>query len=175
MMGAVSLSPMPPVSLEPSLGSTKEMTWSTLNADTLDCVLDLEKQLYSHPWSRGNFLDALSSGYPAHLLSAGDELVGYLVAMLGVEEVHLLNLAVAPAYQNQGWARQMLTCLALWSKVHQARCIWLEVRCGNVRALKVYRQFGFEAVGLRTDYYPLTSHRREDAVVMRLHLEKTHL
>ena len=43
---------------------------------------------------------------------AGDHLLGYFVAMLGVDEAHLLNITVAPAYQRQGWARVLLDALA---------------------------------------------------------------
>ena len=44
---------------------------------------------------------------------------------------------------------------------------WLEVRKGNMRAQQIYLRFGFESVGLRKGYYPVSHLEREDAVVMR--------
>jgi ribosomal-protein-alanine N-acetyltransferase len=101
-------------------------------------------------------------------LEAGEHLLGYLVAMQVIDEVHLLNITVAPAFQRQGWAQALLEYLKLWSLQQGANCLWLEVRQSNERALKLYQAFGFEQVGLRKDYYPASRTSRESAVVMRL-------
>ena len=141
-----------------------------LTPERLDAVLAIEQTAYTHPWSRGNFIDTLASGYLAQLLMAGDQLLGYFIAMKGVDEVHLLNITVAPAFQRQGWAHVMLDALALWSRGQGAQWLWLEVRVGNQRALEVYERHGFRRVGLRRAYYPAGHGQREDAVVMSLKL-----
>jgi ribosomal-protein-alanine N-acetyltransferase len=141
-----------------------------LTLSRLDDVLDVEYSAYSHPWTRGNFTDAMASGYQAQLLVAGDQLLGYFVAMMGVDEVHLLNITVAPAYQKQGWARVLLDALALWARGRGAQWLWLEVRVSNERALHVYQAHGFRRVGERRRYYPAPAGQREDAVVMSLPL-----
>jgi ribosomal-protein-alanine N-acetyltransferase len=46
--------------------------------------------------------------------------------------------------------------------------LWLEVRASNQRALSLYRRRGFVEVAVRRDYYPASTLRREDAIVMRL-------
>lgn len=132
----------------------------------LDEVLAIEREAYGHPWSRGNFSDSLRSGYQAQLLCAGDTLLGYFVAMKGVDEVHLLNITVAPAYQGQGWGRVLLDALSLWSRAEGAQWLWLEVRVGNLRAQRVYERYGYRRVGERKNYYPAHEGRREDAIVM---------
>jgi len=131
----------------------------------LDEVLAIEQVAYAHPWTRGNFADSLRAGYLAQLLCAGDHLLGYFVAMKGVDEVHLLNITVAPAYQGQGWGRTMLDALVLWSRGQGAEWLWLEVRAGNARARHVYEAYGFGRVGERKRYYPAEG-GREDAIVM---------
>ena len=140
----------------------------TLSESDLDRVVAVEQTVYSHPWTLGNFKDALKSGYAAFKLEAGEHLIGYLVAMQVIDEVHLLNITVAPAFQRQGWAHAMLQFLNLWSLQKEAQCLWLEVRQSNERALKLYQAFGFEQVGLRKDYYPESRTSRESAVVMRM-------
>jgi ribosomal-protein-alanine N-acetyltransferase len=134
-------------------------------------VLQVEQRAYSHPWSRANFLDALHSGYQAQMLTAGGQLLGYFVAMKGVDEVHLLNITVAPEFQRQGWARVLLDALALWSRGQGAQWLWLEVRVSNTRALQIYEAHGYRRVGQRKGYYPGPHGQREDAVVMSLALE----
>ena len=70
------------------------------------------------------------------MLLAGDELLGYFVAMLGVDEAHLLNITVAPAISARAgrwsyWTR--------WPVVARARrmAVWLEVRASSTRAQQV--------------------------------------
>lgn len=142
-----------------------------MNEQRLDAVVALEQQAHPHPWQRRHFADCLASAYEAQLLLAGDTLLGYFVAMKGVEEVHLLNITVAPEHQRQGWARVLLDALALWSLSQGAQWLWLEARDSNTRALQVYKAHGFRHVGVRRQYYPAAQGRREDAVVMSLKLD----
>ena len=143
-----------------------EVRFEPITPDHLDAVLQVEKAAYAKPWSSGNFVDSLNSGYEAQMLLAGDTLLGYFVAMKGVDEVHLLNITVAPTYQRQGWAHVMLDALALWAKGQRADWLWLEVRVGNLRAIEVYKAQGFTRMGLRKKYYPVVNGEREDAMVM---------
>ena len=141
-----------------------------LQAQHLDAVMRVEQQAYAHPWSVTNFKDALQTGYQAQLLMAEGEVLGYFIAMKGVDEVHLLNITVAPDHQRQGWARLMLDALAIWSRGQGANWLWLEVRVGNQRALQVYESQGFRQVGRRKAYYPAGFGKREDALVLGLRL-----
>lgn len=134
--------------------------------ERLDALLAVEQRVYSHPWSRGNFTDSLTSGYQIELLLGGEQLIGYFVAMPGVEEAHLLNITVAPEFQQQGWATVLLDALALWARGRSAQWLWLEVRVSNLRARQVYEKYGFQRVGERKRYYPGPGAEREDAVVM---------
>ncbi len=131
----------------------------------LDEVVAIERRAYGHPWTRGNFADSLRSGYQAQLLCAGDTLLGYFVAMQGVDEVHLLNITVDPMYHRQGWGRVMLDALSLWARAQGAQWLWLEVRTSNQRAQQVYLRYGYRRVGERKSYYP-ADRGREDAIVM---------
>ncbi|MDE2605013.1 MAG: ribosomal protein S18-alanine N-acetyltransferase [Burkholderiales bacterium] len=135
----------------------------------LDEVVAIERRAYTHPWTRGNFSDSLKSGYQAQLLVAGHVILGYFVAMQGVDEVHLLNITVDPPYQGKGWGRVMLDALALWARARNAQWLWLEVRRGNLRAQQVYLRYGFRRVGERRNYYP-AEQGREDAIVMSFKL-----
>ncbi|MCS4295893.1 ribosomal-protein-alanine N-acetyltransferase [Comamonas sp. BIGb0152] len=153
--------------------ATPQLRWSALRIDDLDRLLEVENQCYSHPWTRGNFIDSMAMGYAMQLLWVDQELIGYFVAMQGVDELHLLNITVNPRYQRQGWAQVLLDQLRSWAATVQAQAIWLEVRISNVRAQQIYLQFGFESVGLRKRYYPVSHVEREDAMVMRYLLPTT--
>jgi ribosomal-protein-alanine N-acetyltransferase len=148
---------------------TVEAGFEAMTDSRLDEVVAIERRAYRHPWTRGNFSDSLKSGYQAQLLCAGDAVVGYFVAMQGVDEVHLLNITVDPQYQGQGWGRVMLDALALWARGQGAQWLWLEVRTGNTRAQQVYLRYGYRRVGERRNYYP-ADEGREDAIVMSFKL-----
>lgn len=137
----------------------------------LDEVMAIENAAYPFPWTRGNFIDSLASGYPAQVLFDSDrrgQLIGYFVAMEGVDEMHLLNLTVAPEAQSQGHGRFMLDALLDLCRQHHAMQLWLEVRQSNPRARALYRRYGFRDIGVRRGYYPAAAGRREDALVMSL-------
>jgi len=143
-----------------------EVNLSPITEATLAAVQAIEQQAHPHPWQLQHFRDCLQAGYLAQCLHASDTLLGYFVAMRGVDEVHLLNLTVAPQWQRQGWAQWMLRALLLWSRGLGAQCVWLEVRASNTRAIHVYKAHGFRYAGRRKQYYPAGAGQREDAWVM---------
>lgn len=139
----------------------------------LDEVMAIEVSAYSHPWTRGNFIDSLAAGNLTWLRrDAGGHCIGYCVAMPGFEEMHLLNITVAPAAQRRGHARAMLQAVCEACQAQRHDTLWLEVRTSNDGARQLYSQLGFETVGLRRDYYPAAAGQREDAVVMRLGIQR---
>ena len=150
---------------------TVPVRFEAMTESHLDAVTALEQQVHSHPWQKRHFSDCLASAYEAQLLMADEQLLGYFVAMKGVDEVHLLNLAVAPGYQRQGLARLMLDALALWSVGQGAQWLWLEARHSNTRAIHIYKAHGFRTMGVRREYYPAADGQREDAVIMSLQLK----
>lgn len=141
--------------------------------DTLDALLAIEARCYSHPWSRGNFIDALAVGYLAQgLQTPAGELVAYMIAMAGVDEWHLLNITVSPDHQGRGHAVRLLHELTRHARSTGADCIWLEVRPSNLRARAVYARHGFLQVGVRRGYYPDLNGQREDALVLKLDIRQ---
>lgn len=139
----------------------------------LDAAVAIEVGAYAFPWSRGNFVDSLASGYAASVLYDGaGEILGYFVAMAGVEEMHLLNITVAPHAQHRGHALYLLDALVALCRERGARQLWLEVRESNARARTIYLRRGFAHVGRRKGYYPAAHGQREDAVVMSLPIEE---
>lgn len=139
----------------------------------LDAVAAIEASAYAHPWTRGNFADSLGAGYVAELLlGANAQVLGYLLGLYGHQETHLLNLTVAPAFQRQGHGLVLLARLSELARLRGDRQLWLEVRQSNAPAQRLYRQAGFEDIGLRRGYYPAGANGREDALVMRLKLAR---
>lgn len=131
----------------------------------LDAVLRIEREVHAHPWTRGNFSDALRSQYQCKVYESAGMMLGYAVMMLAVDEAELLDIAVAAQHQHRGWGRKLLDEMMALARRHDMRRMVLEVRRSNVAAINLYRKVGFANIGLRRDYYP-AENGREDAILM---------
>jgi ribosomal-protein-alanine N-acetyltransferase len=135
----------------------------------LDEVVHVEYAIYPFPWTRGNFMDSIQSGYETWIVRDGSgTLAGYFLMMPAVDEAHLLNITVSAEFQRQGIGRLLLDKVIELARAKGLRSILLEVRPSNTHALAVYRHCGFAEIGLRRNYYPAPAGKREDAIVMRL-------
>lgn len=148
----------------------EQLSYAPMVMADLDAVFAIEQAVYPHPWTRGNFVDSLASGYSAWTVYDGAELAGYFLLMIAVDEAHLLNVSVAAARQGQGLGRYLLDKVAACARGLGASSILLEVRPSNQRALAVYLRYGFVEIGRRKNYYPAHHGQREEAIVMRFEL-----
>ncbi|MFP4903466.1 ribosomal protein S18-alanine N-acetyltransferase [Paraburkholderia sp. BR14261] len=141
---------------------------SPMTESDLDEVAIVERSAYEFPWSRGNFEDSLRNGYYGLCMRhVTGTLIGYCVLMPVVDEMHLLNLCVAPQAQGAGAGLAMLREAVRIARTQGLEGLLLEVRPSNHRAIRLYEQFGFVTIGRRKNYYPARHHSREDALVMR--------
>jgi ribosomal-protein-alanine N-acetyltransferase len=134
--------------------------------DDVEEILAVEEASFTNPWTREMYLAELENPEVSHLYVARDEarcIVGYCAFWLVGDELHINNLAVAPARRRAGVASALLThVLQEGRRLGAIRAI-LEVRRSNTVALRVYERFGFTVTGVRPGYY---SHPVEDALVL---------
>ena len=136
-----------------------------MTAADLDEVEAIERAVYTHPWTRGNFTDSLDSGYHCWILEGRGGIAAYCVVMIAAGEAHLLNLSVAAALQRRGLGSELLEFVIGLAREHGAATLYLEVRASNVAGRGLYARHGFAEIGMRRDYYPHAT-GREDAVTM---------
>lgn len=129
-------------------------------------VLDIEGLSYDFPWSAGIFLDCLRMGYSSWVCEDRQaSLLGYTLLSFAVDEGHILNLTVNPAYRRQGIGLTLLDFLvSVAGRAGLSRLI-LEVRPSNQAGLALYQRNGFEQIGMRRGYYPAHG-GSEDAIVL---------
>jgi ribosomal-protein-alanine N-acetyltransferase len=80
-----------------------------------------------------------------------------------LDELHINNLAVLPAYRRAGIGLALLRHALDEGARMGARRATLEVRRSNEAARQLYERFGFSVVGVRHGYY---SNPVEDALVL---------
>lgn len=131
----------------------------------VDAVLGIEQSVQAYPWTRGNFMDALNSGYLCCVDEADGEIRGYAVLMPALEEAELLTIGVATAQQRKGLGRAMLREILETARKNKMHRVFLEVRPSNAAAIALYRSTGFAEIGVRRGYYQNVN-GREDALLM---------
>jgi len=92
-----------------------------------------------------------------------NQMAGFAVARHpSPDELEILNLAVDPPFRRRGVARSLIAQLLANFRGN----VYLEVRQSNIAARKLYHSLGFEAIGVRKDYYDSPG---ESAIVMKFH------
>lgn len=131
----------------------------------LRSVLRIEAQVYPRPWSLGLFMSelALRSARAYYVAKVGGTVVGYAGLMLTGDDAHVTTIAVDPEWHRHKVATRLLLNMAHIARERRAGSLTLEVRVSNHGAQALYRQFGFQPVGIRRNYY---TEINEDALIM---------
>ncbi|MCU7945890.1 MAG: ribosomal protein S18-alanine N-acetyltransferase [Candidatus Thiodiazotropha sp. (ex Cardiolucina cf. quadrata)] len=140
-----------------------------LNED-LSHVMAMEERVYHFPWTLGIFQDCLRVGYCCWVVTLDQQVIGYGVMSVVIDESHILNICIHPKWQGQGLGYKLTQRLLKIARQHGAETVFLEVRASNQIAFKLYEKIGFVKIGQRRNYYPAADRKREDALVMALEI-----
>jgi len=151
--------------VETRLTIMMDKTLREMTQADLDVIWNIERRVHAHPWTLGNFHDALVSKNICLVYEDGGQIIGYAVLMLVVDEVQLLNISIDAPYQRQGLGMRLLRELQTQMRDLKMQRMLLEVRPSNTAARGLYEAAGFVKIGLRRGYYAGTQ-GREDAMVM---------
>ena len=134
----------------------------------IDDVLAIEESSFANPWTREMYLAEFENrGVSSCYLAKAEtgQAIGFCSFWYVVDELHINNLAVAPASRRSGVATALLErVLNDGAKLGVAR-VTLEVRRSNTAARCLYERFGFTVVGVRRAYYTKPV---EDAIMLSL-------
>ena len=128
--------------------------YDTLKEEYLDAITNLDKLCFSIPWSKNLFESELASSLARYVLALdGESVVGSCGIQSVAGEGSITNIAVHPAYRNQGIASALLEQIIDYARAQKLDFITLEVRESNINAINLYTKYGFELVGSRKGYY----------------------
>lgn len=157
---------------------TSPLAIGPLTLTDLESVMELEKVSFPSPWTLATYHSELTrnsrSRYlkvgpaPASGVSATGAALPALIAQGGImlfgAEMHIVTIAVQPAWRGRSIGEWLLLALLALGREEGAHTATLEVRVSNEIALRLYRRAGFESVGYRRRYYP----DKEDARILAL-------
>jgi len=148
-------------------------TYRLGTVDDIDAVFELNAQLFAEKWSKKSFLDVMQSGFDLYVCESNKQIAAYILSQDILDEVHIMQVAVSPAYQRQGIAKALSTRLLADKEGYLL--VLLEVRASNIAAQKLYAQLDFTELGRRKGYYvpKQKGEEREDAILMQLTFNNT--
>src|SRR4030065_1512912 len=116
-----------------------DMTLRAMTQADVDAVLAIDQAVQRFPWTRGNFADALNSGY----LCCVDEtesggIRGYAILMPVVDEAEVLSIGVAQAEKREGLGGAILAGMLDMARAKNMKRGVLRVRLSNVAAIAFY-------------------------------------
>lgn len=131
-----------------------------------DCaqVAELEKKIFSQPWSEQGFCDAIDMEQNIFLVAEeAGEVWGYIGMYQSLDEGEITNVAVAPEQRNTGIGWMLMQEALEKAKQQGIVQIVLEVRVSNASAIHLYEKCGFVSCGIRKGFYDFP---KEDACIM---------
>ena len=132
----------------------------------LDEVLAIERASFANPWTWDMFRWEMENGPISRLYvlkDVGGRIRAFCSIWIVASELHINNLAVAPAWRRQGLGRALLTRVLAAGVAEGVREATLEVRRSNLAARRLYEDLGFVVAGVRRDYY---TNPLEDALIL---------
>jgi ribosomal-protein-alanine N-acetyltransferase len=148
-----------------------------MTEDDIKDVLEIETEVFKHPWSREffNLIINDTNNYVITLRNTrkiigygGFHLINKKIGFLSREKeyhriIHLMNIAIAPPEQRRGFGTYLMHTLLCRAYASDAEYCYLEVRPSNEKAFSFYRKCGFSVIGIIDNYYP---EEKEHALVM---------
>ena len=129
----------------------------------------VEHESFTLPWSRVAFYNELVQNQFAKyiVLEVEEKVVGYCGVWIVIDEAHITNIALLPAYRGRKLGEALLRKLMDYARENGAKTMTLEVRVSNNVAQSLYRKLGFQGGAIRKNYY---TDDHEDALVMWVNL-----
>lgn len=143
--------------------------------DNIMAVMDAAfDPAFGEAWTRSQVLGSLASPYCHYglidaqgaTLDGLNTAAGFYMSRNAFDEEELLLLAVHPDARRRGLAVRLLDNLAEGATQRGISAIFLEMRDGNPAEI-LYRDWGFQPVGRRRNYYRSSNGEWIDAITFR--------
>lgn len=145
------------------------LTFRKMTIADLDDIMEIEYSSFTLPWTMESFYNELiNNKYAVYLVvEDGGKVVGYCGAWVIIDEAHITNIAILPAWRGRKLGEALLRNLMDLGIKMGIKKMTLEVRVSNYVAQSLYRKLGFKDGGIRRFYY---TDNMEDALIMWVEL-----
>ncbi len=142
---AIPLQPLTPEFIRP------EVHLRALGSHEINHLTLLDHQAFDWPWqfSSGELVKWLMTADRFAVLEEQGDLVGYSCVQVHGEQAQIVRLAILPARQGLGYGRYLLADALDFAARQGAKHVTLNTQWHNVVSQRLYKGFGFRAVGRR--------------------------
>lgn len=141
------------------------MRFEPLRYEHLAQMAQIEREAFDQPWSVNMFIPEVEDKNAHYIVGTrGDEVICYGGFHKVLDEAHITNIAVKDTNRGKGIGRLLLGQLIDDARRNDINYMTLEVKDGNMAAIKLYQSYGFKVAGVRKKYY----NNQYDALIMWL-------
>lgn len=141
------------------------MRFDRLEFKHLSQMAAIEREAFEMPWTEAMFIPEVEDPSAYYVVGVrGDEVICYGGFHKVLDEAHITNIAVKSTERGKGIGKFLMSELIARAKLADITRMTLEVREGNIPAIKLYESFGFKVEGVRKKYYD----NKYDALIMWL-------
>ena len=117
---------------------------------------------------KSEFESDMTTCIVAKKIDDSNEIVGFASLWEPPYEIHVNNIVVKKSMRNKKIGSILLEKLIEISKEKNNKELTLEVNIKNIPAIKLYKKYNFEKIGVRKKYY----NNEDDALIMTKNLSK---
>lgn len=131
----------------------------------VEALLEVDRICLHGRWNKEQFLYECNENPYAqvYVMERSDTILGFIDYWITFESGQLANIAILPAYQGKGYAKELMDLMQQACEDAGCENITLEVRVSNTTAIALYQSYGFIEVNRKKKYY---NDNGEDAVYM---------
>ena len=130
----------------------------------LDEIIRIEETLYVDKWTKEAYLRDLENEIAYnYVLEHEGVIIGYYGFWLMFDNIDITKVSIRKEFQGMGLSKLLLKDMFNRISNVEVKTITLEVRVSNIKAIGLYKSFGFKEISIRKNYY----NDLEDAYILQ--------
>lgn len=147
------------------MNNVENITLSVMTISDLENIKDILISNFDDYWNYNTLKDELTCENSIYIVAkkcannnssdqlSKDIIVGFAGIKIIIDEAELMNIVVNKAFRHSGIGTLLLNKLLEICKEKNLDSIFLEVNEKNLNAQKLYKNFDFETISIRKNYY----------------------
>ena len=120
----------------------------------IEAIKQLEKDIFGDAWSENNIKDSIESEFDYCVVIEEDyRVLAYIIFRVNADEAELFRIATDRDNRGTGCGHRLMNFMISNLRDMKVKKVFLEVRCQNKDAIRLYEEYGFKKLGIRKEYY----------------------
>ena len=112
------------------------------------------REVFSDAWNESMIQSAFNAGnFYGFIAEEENKPIAFLTFSVNLDTADLQDIFVAENSRKKGVGNSLVLEFIKYAKAHEIKKLFLEVRCSNTPAIKLYEKVGFTQISIRKKYY----------------------